>query len=83
MKLTKERVAKGNATRWKYAQTNHGIMVINMSLDLSFFPLSHLGELSMSYDWDDWDPYEVVGEADDEILDRLSKLSLELLQALL
>ncbi|RJX32219.1 MAG: hypothetical protein C4531_06665 [Desulfurivibrio sp.] len=44
-------------------------------LDVSFLPLSHIAALPLSYEWDDWDPYEVVGEAEEELIDRLAGLS--------
>lgn len=46
-----------------------------MGLDISFLPISHLASLPLSYEWDDWDPYEVVGDADDDLVDRLAGLS--------
>lgn len=34
-----------------------------------------INSIPMTFAWDDWDPYEVVGEPDDKLIDKLSKLS--------
>ncbi len=46
-----------------------------MTLSFPYAPKEKILAIPMSYDWDDWDPYEVIAEPDDKLIDSLSKLS--------
>lgn len=41
----------------------------------NYIPIKHLCDLSNHYEWDDWDPYEVVGEINGELVEKLAALS--------
>ncbi len=47
-------------------------MIINSP---NYIPFKYLCNLSEPYDWDDWDPYEVIGEINEDLVDKLAKLS--------
>jgi len=40
-----------------------------------YIPIKHICSLSNKYYWNDWDPYEFVGEINEDLVDQLSKLS--------
>lgn len=46
-----------------------------MALSFLCAPKEKITAIPMTFDWDDWDPYEVVGEPNDKLIDKLSKLS--------
>jgi len=41
----------------------------------NYIPIKYLCSLSSQYEWDDWDPYEVVGKINEELVEKLAMLS--------
>ncbi len=46
-----------------------------MIIKPTYIPIEHIQNQPRSYEWDDWDPYEALGEPESNLVDRLSMLT--------